>query len=178
MKKQDPYANQNNKHRNKLGRVTAKVYDVPENLRTQQQFKDECDINRIVKNAQKGIPPRFLARGEPHYGDFSRVPDLTEAYNITHRAAEAFMTLPAQLRLELDNDPANIVHLTKDQIDRYDLGKKLPATYAPGEDSVLSGGQPEGLEGAPASKPQKKPAVSADSPVGKTGPKTSGNSDG
>lgn len=165
MKKDDVYKSQNNKFRNKLGRVTQPVYEVPENLRTQQQFKNECDINRIVENAKKGIPPRFLARGEPHYGDFSRVPDLTEAYNITQRANEAFLSLPSKLRLELDNDPANIGNLTKDQIERYDLGKKLPISSPADPDPVSpagGGSSAPKAPTAPSTASKTKPASSSE----------------
>lgn len=120
-------------------RSVHKEPETPPELRAQQQFKDECDINRIVANAQRGIPPRFLSRGEPHYGDFSNTPDLAEAYNTIQRANQAFMNLPAQLRLELGNDPANISRLTQDQVERYKLGRTLP----PVADPALSGGQPQ-----------------------------------
>lgn len=100
----------------------------PEKALTQQQFKDDCDMNRIVKNAERGIPPRFRTRGEPHYGDYSEVPlDLAAMYDQIERAEEAFMQLPAQLRLELNNDPRNIGNLTKEQAERYRLTKTLPA---------------------------------------------------
>lgn len=92
--------------------------------KTQQQFKSEVDINRIVEKARRGIVPTFLAKGTPVFGDFSHVPDLTEAYDAIERAQEAFMSLPAKLRQELDNDPRKIVELTEEQVDRYKIGKK------------------------------------------------------
>lgn len=107
-------------------RITDPQYEVPETSLTQQQFKDECDMNRIVENAKRGIPPKFTNRGQPHYGDFSEVPNLTDAYNQIARAEEAFMSLPAQLRLELQNDPRNIDKITVEQIERFKLGKRLP----------------------------------------------------
>lgn len=124
-----PWQNRDKKHR----RVTHPTDPTPANLMTQQQFKDECDINRIVKNAERGVPPRFMARGEPQYGDFSNVPDLTTAHQLIQDAHSAFMNLPSRLRLELNNDPANIAHLTKDQIERYGLGNTptQPADPAP-----------------------------------------------
>lgn len=102
----------------------VQLADAPEKALTQQQFKDECDMNRIVQNAQRGIAPRHLARGTPQYGDFSRVPDLADAYNTIQRAESAFMNLPAELRLELGNDPANIGRITPEQIKRHHLGRE------------------------------------------------------
>jgi hypothetical protein len=41
----------------------------PDNGRTHQSFKDECDINRIVSTfARTGIVPH-VQKGEPQYGD-------------------------------------------------------------------------------------------------------------
>lgn len=45
----------------------------PDQGRTHQSFKDECDINNIVATyARTGIVPH-MARGKPQYGD---VPDV------------------------------------------------------------------------------------------------------
>lgn len=118
------------KVRNRFDRMrrTVQLAVPPEKSLTQQQFKDECDMNRIVKNAMKGIAPRYLARGVPQYGDFSEVPDLREAYEVIEKAEEAFFALPAELRRELGNDPREIQNLTADQVARYKLGKEQPTT--------------------------------------------------
>lgn len=119
------------RNRNHKLRVTVPIYETPPKAATQQQFKDECDINRIVKNAQRGIPPKFLNRASPQYGDFSQVPSITEAYNIIKDAEEAFMTLPAQLRLELGNDPANYTKISTEQLKRFKLLKEPPSPADP-----------------------------------------------
>lgn len=140
-------------------RVPVELADAPEKALTQQQFKDECDINRIVQNAMRGIPPRFMARGTPQYGDFSRVSTLTEAYQVIEQAEEAFMDLPAQLRLELGNDPRNINHLTEEQLRRYKLLKV---------DSSAASDTPEAT--SPAKTKSKRPeAGQASSPAGVPG---------
>lgn len=113
--------------RNRFSQVRRSVRKVEDagDHHTQQQFKDECDINRIVQNANRGVPPRYFAQGQPHYGDFSNVPDLMEAHDKIERAKQAFMTLPAGLRGELDNDPRRINEISREQIDRYKLKKTL-----------------------------------------------------
>jgi len=135
------------KKRLKNGNLAYRVYHTePEpdpRLTTQQQFKDECDINRIVKNAARGIAPRFLARGTPQFGDFSNVPSIEEAYDTIERAQSAFMNLPAQLRLELDNDPANISKLTKEQATRYKLTKELPPQPAAPDPATAGQAEPK-----------------------------------
>jgi len=114
-------------------RVTNSHFPTPEGAVTQQQFKDECDMNRIVKNAARGIAPSRFARGVANYGDFSEIPDVCEAYSIVQRAQEAFNTLPAELRLELNNDPTNVNKLTREQLERYKLLKQAPAPSQPAQ---------------------------------------------
>lgn len=104
-------------------RRTVRMAVTSDRVATQQQFKDECDMNRIVKNAMRGVQPRFMARGVPQYGDFSNVKDLGQAYELIQRAEEGFMALPAELRRELHNDPRLLQHITADQVKRYGLGK-------------------------------------------------------
>lgn len=98
----------------------------PKNALTQQQFKDECDMNRIVRNAQRGIPPRYLAQGVPQYGDFDVNVDLTAAYNTVARAEEAFSSLPSALRAELGNDPMRFTEITEEQARRFKLIRETP----------------------------------------------------
>lgn len=114
------------RNRNSRVRSPYPLVSAPDKSLTQQQFKNECDMNRIVANSQRGIPPRYLAKGTPHYGDFTANVDLTAAYNTISAAEEAFMALPSGLRAELHNDPVNLASLTADQIARYKLGKNLP----------------------------------------------------
>lgn len=140
----------NPKVRNRFDRlhVPAQLAEAPEKALTQQQFKDECDINRIVKNAQRGIPPKYINRATPHYGDVSRFPDITEAYNIVQKAEESFMELPAQLRLELGNNPANFDKITPEQLKRFRLLKEeptpSPAALAPDAPSADASKTPKG----------------------------------
>lgn len=143
-------------------KVIVQLADAPEAARTQQQFKDECDINRIVRNAQRGIAPTRYARGEPQWGDFSEVPNLADAYETVARAEAAFMSLPAALRAELDNDPARINELTEDQIKRFRLGKEeVSAPSTPSTSSQPSSASPAAGQAAsdggvpPASKTKK-----------------------
>lgn len=144
------------RNRNHRMKVTVEMAVAPDDALTQQQFKDECDMNRIVKNAARGIAPKFLARGAPQYGDFSNVPDLTSAYETIERAESAFMNLPAELRLELGNNPANISKLTGDQIKRYklDRGSQTPSPADPVSSPSAGQAQPAGTEPADPKPPK------------------------
>jgi len=76
--------------------------------RTQQHFKDETDINNILRmfNITGQLPKKAIT---PQYGDFSGVVDYHTALNAVIAAEDEFMTLPAQLRARFDNDPAALI---------------------------------------------------------------------
>lgn len=134
-------------------RRTVQLAIPPKASLTQQQFKDECDINRIVAQAQRGIAPSFMARGVAQYLDTTKMPpDLQSAYEVIEQAHDAFMSLPAALRRELDDDPRNLEHITREQIDKYRLGRdEDPESEAEG--APLASPAPQ----AP-SAPRKTPA--------------------
>lgn len=75
-----------------------------EPTRTQQQFKDEVDINQIAKNF--GITGRLPENVRmPTFGDFVDVDDFQSALNASRRAMHSFMQMPAEVRLRFENDP-------------------------------------------------------------------------
>jgi len=81
---------------------TAQVNDEPS--KTQQHFKDEADINEIMR--------RWLKTGEikeiplpPQYGDFTEME--TDYHSLNNRIAETnalFYRLPAAVRASYQND--------------------------------------------------------------------------
>lgn len=81
--------------------------------RAQQQFKEECDINTIVK--------RFGLTGEipgeyrvPVSGDFTGISDFHSAMLAVRQAQEAFMELPAEVRARFNNDPQLLMDFVDD----------------------------------------------------------------
>lgn len=85
-------------------RVYAKHSD---KIIVEQCHAKGCDINNIVKQFHKtGILPEN--NKTPIYGDFSNIPSTEEAFDIAHKAQEAFMLLPANLRKLIDNDPSQL----------------------------------------------------------------------
>lgn len=73
---------------------------------TRQEFAEECDINFVMAKYQRdGILPPPPNR-EPMYVDFTSMPsDLLGTMKIVHDAEAAFMSLPAKVRREFENDP-------------------------------------------------------------------------
>jgi phage internal scaffolding protein len=75
---------------------------------TQQHFKDECDINNILRqfNVTGLLPESTLS---PRYGDFTGISDYHTALNQVIAAEDEFMRLPADLRARFENDPAQLI---------------------------------------------------------------------
>lgn len=85
--------------------VTGLVCETPS--MTQQQFKEECDVNSIMDKYRitGTVPTRLNAQ----YGDFSEVSDYLSAQNTILSAQEQFDSLPSNIRKEFDNSPAKML---------------------------------------------------------------------
>lgn len=91
---------------------------------TQQHFKDECDVNKIVDRYVKTGILEHQSVIEPHYGDVSDLPtDLMAAYDAVGRAEAAFADLPSDVRKALDNDPARLQEWLVNPENRADAEK-------------------------------------------------------
>uniref|UniRef100_UPI0040479206 hypothetical protein n=1 Tax=Pseudomonadota TaxID=1224 RepID=UPI0040479206 len=88
--------------------------------RTKQSFKEECDINTILKrfNVTGQLPVSPL---QPQYGDFSGVFDYQTALNAVIVAQESFNALPATVRNRFANDPAAFVDFCSDESNREEM---------------------------------------------------------
>lgn len=76
---------------------------------TQQHFKDECDINNIMKHyTESGLLPTGTA-ATAVYGDFSTVEDYLTALNTIDQATDQFNQLPSKVRDRFRNDPAELL---------------------------------------------------------------------
>lgn len=83
----------------------------------QQHFKDECDINNILRqfNITGLLPQSPLS---PRYGDFTGIGDYHTALNRVIAAQEEFEALPAQIRARFENDPAKLIEFLEDDNNR------------------------------------------------------------
>lgn len=96
----------------------------------QQQFKDECDINNILRqfNITGLLPESPLS---PRYGDFTGIGDYQSALNAVIAAEDGFMALPADIRSRFANDPAMLIDFLADEGNRAEaekLGLVVPKT--------------------------------------------------
>jgi len=98
---------------------------------TQQHFKDECDINNILRQFNiTGILPE--APLSPRYGDFTGISDYHTALNQVIAAEDEFMRLPADLRARFENDPAQLIEFLENS-DNKDEAIKLGLVNPPTE---------------------------------------------
>ena len=92
----------------------AVAFESTESTLTQQQFKDEADINNLVD--------RFLRTGEippvdarAMYGDFVDAPQsYQEALDAVFAAQEGFNALPSKVRQRFNNDPLELLSFLAD----------------------------------------------------------------
>ncbi len=83
--------------------------------RTKQAFKDEVDINNILRKHEKGLLTDHLNQYEGHYGDFIVAGDFHSHMVLIEEAKTAFMTIPAQIRARFNNDPALFLAFAQDE---------------------------------------------------------------
>lgn len=81
---------------------------------TQQQFKDQCDVNKIIEKYQATGEIHHLARESGAYADLSNIPDYQTALNTVIRAEQTFDMLPAAIRERFKNDPSELLTFIQD----------------------------------------------------------------
>lgn len=78
-----------------------------------QSFREECDINNIMRKYQKTGALTWLAKHEPTFGDFTGF-DFMEAQMIVAKAKEMFADLPSSVRERFAHDPAKFLEFMED----------------------------------------------------------------
>lgn len=90
---------------------------------TQQQFKDECEIESLLKAHNLGQVMGILNnhQRQPLYGDVSDIPDFHDSQNHVARATEYFNGLPSDVRAQFDNSLAKFLTTLNDSSAREAL---------------------------------------------------------
>lgn len=97
---------------------------------TQQQFKDECDINNIMKRySATGVLTHLNGR-EPEFGDFTSPVDFQAGLNTVIEAQAMFADLPSAMRERFANDPLKLLEFLADEKNR-DEAVELGLVKAP-----------------------------------------------
>lgn len=96
----------------KNGTISVETINTEPTL-TQQQFKEQCDINNIIKQyAQTGELP--LSKKVGQFLDVSNVQDYQTALNTVYEAQHAFDALPSNIRSRFENDPNQLIAFIED----------------------------------------------------------------
>ena len=110
---------------------------------TQQHFKDECDINNIIRRYEKTgffVDPLTPGTAQPMYGDFTAQQDFLEAQTLIAHASQAFDELPASLRKRFSNNPAELLAFLENEDNREEAVKLglIQATSGVGSNGVVT----------------------------------------
>lgn len=90
------------------------VVDPDEASMTDQSFKEEADINVIVKRF--GITGQILGvEKPPALEDFGEIFDFRSAMDVVNAANRAFMSLDAEVRARFLNDPGRYVNFCSER---------------------------------------------------------------
>ncbi len=111
---------------------------------TQQHFKEECDINNILRNyvPSNNVPP-------PVFADFS-VTELSSAYDIVRSASVQFDALDANIRARFNHSPLELMNFLandKNREEAYQLGLLVRPPQPPQS-------SPQPPQSSPQSNPQ------------------------
>lgn len=111
---------------------------------TEQAHKDEVSIHNIMRKYKQTGVIEHNAQYEGEYMDMTSAPDFYEAKVIIAEANSMFETVPAHIRKDFDNDPAQFLDFMQD-----------PANYQEIEEYGLSTAHlPEPAPPAPESPPE------------------------
>jgi len=100
---------------------------------TEQNHKDETDINNIVRKYNKTGLIDHLNQFEKQYGDMTGY-DYQDAMNTVAAANTMFEGLPSAIRNKFDNDPAKFINFVDDEANAdklVEMGLAKPKVSTP-----------------------------------------------
>lgn len=121
-------------------RVALDEYDVS---RTKQKFKEECDINNILKKFQRTGAITHVQRHGARYGFASGV-DFAEAARLVAEGVRQFEELPSSLRQEFET--AENFMIWAEKATASEIAEKFGEAPLPVEDPL------PGPDGSPGSR--------------------------
>lgn len=111
----------------------SKIFKLP--TQTQQQFKDDCDVNKIMERHVRFDVP-IPNKQAWQVGDATVVKSLEDALDQISNASAEFDLLPAAVRERFSNDPMRLLNFLADEGNRAEaerlglLAKQIPAVSA------------------------------------------------
>lgn len=86
--------------------------------RTHQSFKDECDINVLMRRYMAtGVLPDNINQQEARFLECSET-DFQSAMQLVAGASSLFNQLPSSIRNRFDNEPALLLSFLSDEVNR------------------------------------------------------------
>ncbi len=135
--------------------------------RVKQSFKDETDINKILKRAQKTGTISHMNKYEGSYGDFANF-DFFEAQIMLTKGREIFDALPSEIRNEFGQSQGAFFNYVNDPVNKDRLTELLPGLAAPGRQNIETSGviPADVVEDDPPKDPIAEPGVVIEKPLG------------
>ena len=120
--------------------------------RTQQNFKEESEINNIVARYQKTGIIEHASKFAPSYGELPDAGEFHTAMNLVTAATSMFEELPSSVRSRFGNEPASFLAFVDDEANRPEMVEMglLPAP-APSTEALPHGPEHDDHEDPPAS---------------------------
>ncbi len=125
-----------------------------EDGRTKQCHRDECDINKIMARFDVIGTISHVAKYEGVYADFSDF-DFHEQTQKLTRGREIFDDLPAEIRQEFGQSPAQFFAYVNDPANKDEIRTKLKGLAMPGR-QLPSADQEAALAAASEPLPSEK----------------------
>jgi len=94
-----------------------------------QEFKDDADINSIMRKFQKTGTINHSAKYQPQYGETTPI-TYHESMNIVTGAQTMFNELPSSIRKKFENSAANFLEFVQDE-SNYEEAQELGLDLAP-----------------------------------------------
>lgn len=135
--------------------------------RTKQEFKEECDINNIMRKYLHTGQVDHLSTRVARFEDVTGI-DFQSAQNMIVEAKELFLELPSDVRSRFGNDPSRLldfVHDPRNAQEAVKLGfldaEKLPEALRPPKPQKPHSGVPAAspVPSLDPSAPQPKPSI-------------------
>lgn len=110
---------------------------------TVQSMAEDADINVMMRRF--GITGQFPETARvPSFGDFTGISDYRGALHAVMEAQDRFMELPAQVRMQFDNDPQMLLEFASipeniPALIKMGLGKEQIANVSRGNNSDVGG---------------------------------------
>lgn len=131
--------------------------------RAKQSFKDECDINNIMRKYEKTGLISHMNRHSGTYQNVPEEPDYQSALETVIKAQEMFAELPAVTRRHFENNPAKFLEFVGDpaNAEKWDeVGLRNPnlagTSGEPSDGAKQSEGPPQGKEKSAPTQPSEK----------------------